>query len=265
MTLERLAPPSARFDPSGGPLSPDDFDHMLLAAVPHDTRDRLERVLDDAEALAARGLAAPAPPRSPWRAHLVRAWHHAADMEAFMAALGQPKPLAGVHDLSETAPARAIRDNLERRDERWVAAGLHVVSPWYERWVASLDGDDACIGYLNPHLAASFYWRGLRPDGPADASSAHMASDHHLGHAGAAVDELEHVVNAVIHQLPREHFGVHHRPLRSWDHLEEALRTDPILRLAPWIAERATLVAPTLASVERSGHATPWHRLRIEG
>jgi len=244
-------------------LSCADFDRLLLATVPDATLASFERLFDEAEALARRGLAGDPPPRKAWRAHLIRAWHHAQDMDAFMAALGSPKELAGVHDLAEVAPSTAVRHNLARRDAFWVEAGLHRVSPWYARWVSGLGDDDVCIGYLNPHLAASFYWRGLRPEGPADASSAHLASDHHLGHGASRIDPLEFVVNAVVHQLPREHFGVHHRPLTSWSSLRSTVGRDPVLSSADWVLRGALAVAPVLIGVERSGHATPWHRLDV--
>lgn len=255
-------PGPTRFDIPKTPLTPNVFDAWLLDHTPRFARDRFELVFEQARHAAGLGLAAPAPPVDAWRRHLVVCWHHAADLEVILNALGSPKPLAGVHDLTETALGLRIKQQLVRDEPWWLAAGMHRVDDWYLRWVDTLaDQEEVNIGYLNPHLAASFYWRGLDPTGPANASSAHLLSDHHFGTPERPMDVVEQAVNWIAHQLPREHHGVHHTPIQAWSALEHALQSDPQAKASDLLRALARDIAPVMAELEASGHLVPWHRL----
>ncbi len=183
------------------PMTPRAFEVMLEREVPDQVLERFMQVIEEAEALWREGKADRPPARAPWRRGMVLTWVHSRDMTVIMSAMGSPKRLTGVHDLLETAKGRRVK------------ASLRDVDPWYRQWAAGLgDDEDVVIGYLNPHLAASFYNRGQDRAGALNASNAHLLSDHHLGTPEKPVDLIEKAVNWVTHQLPREHYGVHHDP-----------------------------------------------------
>lgn len=157
--------------------------------------------------------------------------------------------LTGVHDLSESV------------------LGVHLksppanVDPWYTRWIDTLDdAQEVCIGWFNPHLSASFYRRGLNPNGPLNASHAHFLSDHHGGTKDTKVDLVEHGINLLYHGLPREHLGVLQLPLKPWSEAAERMAGANLPAAVMSVIERAL---PLMQSLEESGSITPWHRCRV--
>lgn len=257
-------PPRPRFSELPKPMSPEAFARWLAASTPDAVHERIERLFARARELAADGVADRPPAPGTWTRHAILAWHHAEDMEVLMSALGQPKALAGVHDLTETAPGKRIKEQLVRDEPWFVAAGLHRVDDWYRRWAMSLeDEEEVVIGYFNPHLAASFHNRGLDPSGPANASQAHLLSDHHFGHPEAPMDVVEQAVNFITHQLPREHMGVHHQPLGEWHQLSSVLERDPQAKASDLLRSLVADIAPLYAALEAEGHLVPWSCLRL--
>ncbi len=248
--LEHCGP--RHFDGAGPPLGVRAFDALLLDHCPDDVRERIENILDQATALSHAGRADRPPPRDRWVRTLSLSWLHSRDMTAVMSGLGYPKDCTGVHDIEETVLGRHIKARLEH------------VDPWYRAWAEELGEDEPVnIGCFNPNLAASFFNRGLDPQGPMNASHAHLLSDHHLGTPEHPIDFVEQAANWVVHQLPREHHGVHHRPLAAWSSLPDCLRTDALARASELLRTIAVDAASVMQALERSGQIIPWHRLDL--
>jgi hypothetical protein len=124
--------------------------------IPDDARRQLYDALNQAEAEAKAGLAAPFPADEQGRQRLWHmlacSWLHSRDLEVFMAAVGYPLAATGVHDMQERVPAEDVIEAITRSLDRG-----NRYSNWFLRWVRRLDRRGTVnVDFLNPSCIPPF-------------------------------------------------------------------------------------------------------------
>lgn len=239
---------------NGAVLSEIEFDRLLLDLASKEILDKIDSVVELASAEAIAGLADTAPiSEEKWRRGILLSWHHSRDITTIMTALGHPADRLAKHDLEEHVLGKRIKEHLAAES-----------SDWYKNWVNSLNDDaEINIGFFNPNLSASLYKWGDDKLGKRNGIDAHTLSDHHYGTPEHAIDWVERAVNVVIHNLPREHYGIRHEALLDWSELPARMTNDKAFTKSTIVSSIALDVAALMKLLEQEGKIMPWHLLRV--
>jgi hypothetical protein len=268
--LEGEPPFSALLQEISSEITEEDALKKFEATIPRHELTTLRDAYVAARQWADRGLAAPWQGSSPngnsrfeedlWRS-LVCAWLHSRDMEILMNALGFPRSLAGIHDLSESVSLseiqRLLLSNRPGDLERIRRANY---SPWLIAWAKQLKEDPVNVSFLNPHLLVDLCLWSPKRKGSQDAMDVHRLSDHHDGDGVERYDPIEAGINNLLHQREGR-FGVRKEPVITWQDLREIAKTETgSTDLSKNSASRRVLGnAINLAQrLESSGWMTPW-------
>jgi hypothetical protein len=245
---------------SVGSMTLDDFMRAIEREIPQEVKDQIDVVLKNAKEQADLGLAAPFPDSDAERERLWHtlacSWLHSRDVEVSMGAIGYPLLALGVHDVVEYVPV----EDLVRGIKRSQTAGQEY-SPWFRRWIDSLQGCDTVnVGFFNPNLAVSAWrWKPDR-DMPQDAMDAHRLSSHHEGDDADRYDAVEASVNNVLHAREGV-YGVQKEPVVQWEQFELIMKTRSSreeLAKSVWGASLVGDVATQLRYLEAKGYVVPW-------